>query len=557
MGKTTGYSIKSTSKKLFQLINLEKKEVGYIYFFAILTGLIQLSLPLGIQAIIGLLFGGLLSASLIVLITFVVAGVLASGVMQIMQMRVIENIQQRIFTRLTFAYAYRIPKIDLMSIDSYYLPELVNRFFDTTSLQKGLSKLLLDIPTASIQIIFGLLLLSFYHPAFAVFGFILLLFILIVIYWSGEKGLNSSMEESDYKYKVANWLEEISRAIKTFKFFQVHQLHMKKIDELTLGYLKARRSHFQVLAFQYRSLVAFKVLITAMMLIIGTLLFLDQKINLGQFIAAEIIIIAVLNSVEKLIISLETVYDVLTAIEKLDNVLQKPHDSEKNMMIAQSIEMKREINLTIRNLSFSFESKKLILDGVSFDVRAGEKVCINGAEGSGKTTLIRILAGLYTGYEGQVHINGIPLHNISANEWRASVAVFFAQEELFNGTLLENLTLGNENINSGKIIEICEMVGLESFIRAQKDGYYTILDPQGQKLSYNVVQKILIARCFLIKPMLLIMENGWQGIEKQYRQRILDKLINDKSFSLIAISELEELTSACDNVITISEGKII
>ena len=101
------------------------------------------------------------------------------------------------------------------------------------------------------------------------------------------------------------------------------------------------------------------------------------------------------------------------------------------------------------------------------------------------------------------------------------------------------------------------MVGLESFIRAQKDGYYTVLDPQGQKLSYNVVQKILIARCFLIKPMLLIMENGWQGIEKQYRQRILDKLINDKSFSLIAISELEELTSACDNVITISEGKII
>ncbi|MBC7614840.1 MAG: ABC transporter ATP-binding protein [Pedobacter sp.] len=557
MSKATGYSIKTASKKLFQLINLEKKEVGYIYFFAILTGLIQLSLPLGIQAIIGLLFGGLLSASLVVLITFVVAGVLASGVMQIMQMRVTENIQQRIFTRLTFAYAYRIPKIDLISIDSYYLPELVNRFFDTTSLQKGLSKLLLDIPTASIQIIFGLLLLSFYHSTFTVFGLILLLFILIVIYWSGEKGLTSSMEESDYKYKVANWLEEMSRAIKTFKFFQVHQLHMKKIDELTLGYLKARRSHFEVLAFQYRSLVAFKVLITAMMLIIGTLLFLDQKINLGQFIAAEIIIIAVLNSVEKLIISLETVYDVLTAIEKLDHVLQKPHDSETNTMTAQSIEMKHGLNLTIRDLSFSFYPQKMILDGVSFNVKAGEKICIKGTEGSGKTTLIRILAGLYTGYNGQVRVNGVPLHNINANDWRSSVAVFFAQEELFNGTLLENLTLGNENINSEKIIEMCEMVGLESFIRAQKDGYYTILDPQGQKLSYNVVQKILIARCFLIKPMLLIMENGWQGIEKQYRQRILDKLINDKSFSLIAISELEELTSACDNVITISEGKII
>ncbi len=546
------FSIRDAVKKLLQLINLEKKEVGQIYFFATLNGLIQLSLPLGIQAIIGLLFGGVLSASLVVLIGFVVSGVLFSGIFQIMQMRVTESIQQRIFTRLTFAYAYRIPRIDLLSVDSYYLPELVNRFFDTASLQKGLSKLLLDIPAASIQIVFGLTLLSFYHPVFIIFGVLLLFIVCMIFYSSSHKGFTTSMEESDYKYQVGHWLEEVSRAIKTFKFFQKHQLHMKKTDELTVGYLDARTAHFNILVFQYRILIAFKVLITAAMLIIGTLLFLNQQINLGQFIAAEIIIIAVLNSVEKLIVSLETIYDVLTSIEKLDNVLQKPQDNLQNDLPAEALAIEGPLNIAVSNLSFSFNQLKPVINQLSFDIKPGEKLCINGTEGSGKTTLLRIVAGLYTGFTGQILINGVPLQNIPSPLLRSRVAVFFAQEELFSGTLLENLTMGNEQIDFRFIVEICELVGLQKFIHENHAGYQTQLDPQGQRLSYSVVQKILLARCFLLKPGLIIMENGWQGIEVEHRSLIIDKLIKDKSFSLIVISDLEELVNGCDRHITLS-----
>ncbi len=546
-------SIRSAFKKLLQLINLERKEVGQIYFFSALTGLIQLSLPLGIQAIIGLLFGGVLSASLVLIISFVVIGVLLSGMIQVMQMRVTESIQQRIFTRLTFAYAYRLPRIDLLSVDSYYLPELVNRFFDTASLQKGLSKLLIDVPAASIQILFGLTLLSFYHPVFILFGVILLAIVASIFYLSSHKGFASSMEESDYKYQVGHWLEEISRAIKTFKFSQKHQLHMKKTDQLTVGYLDARSAHFNVLVFQYRALIAFKVVITAAMLIMGTLLFLNQQINLGQFIAAEIIIIAMLNSVEKLIISLETMYDILTSIEKLDKVLQKKHDPEIGSIAEDNVDLNSAFDITINNLSFSFHHHHPLIRELSFEVRAGEKVCLSGKEGSGKTTLLRIIAGLYSGYTGQILINGMPLQNIPANLWRSRVAIFFAKEELFSGSLWENLTLGDERIGLASAVEICQLVGLQSFIQANKDGYQTQLDPQGQKLSYSVIQKILLARCFLLKPALMIMENGWQDIEAEHRSLIIDKLITDKSFTLIAISDLVELTGRCDKLINLNK----
>ena len=556
MADTASYSLRSALKKLFQLINLERKEITNIYFFAIISGLIQLSLPLGIQAIVGLLFGGLVSASLIVLISFVVAGVLFNGIFQIMQMRVSERIQQRIFARLTFAYANRIPKLDLLGIDNYYLPELVNRFFDTATLQKGLSKLLIDFPAATIQIIFGLILLSFYHPVFIIFGIALITLVCLILYLSSPIGFKTSMEESDYKYKVAHWLEEISRAIKTFKFSQKNKLHLNKTDDLTLGYLNSRSSHFKVLVFQYWIMVGFKVIITAAMLIIGTYLLVNQQINLGQFIASEIVIIAILNSVEKIIVSLETIYDVLTSIEKVDKILQKPQDNVDSNHITAELDYNKPFSVKTSNLSFSYPNDKPVLINVDLNIKKGEKVCLGGAEGSGKTTLMRVLTGAYTGYTGNILINDIPLKNIDIDRIRENIAVFFAQEELINASLWDNLTLGNMELGFDEVITTCELVGLKSFVDQLPDGFNSTLDSQGQKLSSSTVQKIIMARCFLYHPSLLLLENGWSGIESEFRTKIIDKLIDDKSFTLIALSDLEEFTQKCDQTITLNKGEI-
>lgn len=157
--------------KLSELIKLERKEISSIYFYAILNGLVQLSLPLGIQAIIGFVLGATMVTSVYVLIFFVVLGTLVVGILNIYQMKIIEKIQQKIFVRYTFNMGLKIPGFDLLSIDKYYLPDKINYFFDILTVQKGISKLLLDIPIATIQIILGLVLLSFYHPLFIVFGF--------------------------------------------------------------------------------------------------------------------------------------------------------------------------------------------------------------------------------------------------------------------------------------------------------------------------------------------------------------------------------------------------
>ena len=314
--------------KLYKLLVLDRKDIYAIYTFSIFTGLVQLSLPLGIQTIISFVLAGSVSTSIIILIILVVAGVFFTGLLQVKQMQLTEKIEQKIFVRYAFEFADRLPKINIQKMDNYYLPEVVNRFFDTMSLQKGMSKLLLDIPAATIQMIFGLILLSFYHPVFIVFGLVMFVVLILILRFTSVRGMETSLRASDYKYSVAAWLQEIARTIKTFKYSKGTSLHLKETDELTTGYLNSSTEHFKVLLKQYWSLITFKVIITAAMLIVGSLLLVDQQLNIGQFVAAEIVILTIIGAVEKFITSLDKVYDVLTALEKLGKITNSEMEND-------------------------------------------------------------------------------------------------------------------------------------------------------------------------------------------------------------------------------------
>lgn len=522
----------------------EKKDITSIYFYAIFNGLIQLSLPLGVQSIIGFVLGGTLSASLILLISLVVTGVLFVGLMQVNQMKIIEKIQQKIFVRYAYAFADRIPRLDLKNVDSYYLPELVNRFFDTPTLQKSISKLLLDLPAATIQILFGLILLSFYHPAFILFGIILVALLWVILYTTGNKGLESSLTESKYKYAVASWFEELARVVKAFKFSSASRLHLQKADERTIHYLDARTRHFSILLLQYRTLIAFKVAITAAILIVGVLLLLNQQINIGQFVAAEIIILMVITSIEKIIINLDSVYDVLTSVEKINKLLDKPIELSGKY----NLDTPQGLSITAENLSFGYDDKA-VLRNLSFSVGSGAKVAISGPDGTGKSTVLKLLTGAYPQFEGALLINKVPIGNYNLASLRNRTGILFPQESVFEGTLWENLTMGNEGIEPSYVHDLVQKTGLQSYVARLPFGYDTELDPAGKRLPRNVILKIMVVRALATKPQLLLMEEPWAGIEENYQQQIRDLLLQLPDTTVIVATNDEGYTSRCQQVI--------
>ena len=544
--------------RFWKLISLEKNEVAIIYFYAFLSGIIYLSLPLGIQSIINFLFGGMISTSLVVLTVLVVVGVLLNGWLQILQMTINERIQRIIFTRFSLQFAYKIPRLDLKEIDDYYLPELVNRFFDTASLQKGISKVLLELPTASIQLFFGLLLLCFYHPVFIAFGIFLIILMALILSLTYKRGISTSLQESNYKYEVAFWLEEVARIIKSIKFMGKSSFPMAKADKLVSGYLDARAGHFKVLKIQFWSFVFFKVVITATLLIIGGWLVIEQKINIGQFIASEIIIITLLNSVEKIISSLDVVYDMLTSLEKVSKILDKPIEKEEGIDISETNQL-AGISIKAQNLSFSFnEGGKRVLHDLNFEIKAGEKVCIFGSQGSGKSTLLRLFTGGYLHFEGNLLFNDYPLGNYHLEKLRGEIGVYLGTADIFSGTLLENLTFGSNNISTSFILETASYTGLLNFIQSLPDGLDTALDTLGKRLPRSTVNKILLTRALLTKPKLLLLEDFWSDLEQVEQERVIQNLFSIiKESTMISVTNDVQFAAKCDKIILLEEGRII
>lgn len=520
----------------------KKSDITAIYFFAITIGLIQLSLPLGIQTIIGFVLGGSLAVSLIVLITVLMVAVLLIGILQVHQMRVIERIQQRLFVKYSYAFADRIPRLDLMKADGVYLPELVNRFFDTMTLQKGFSKLLLDIPSAIIQIIFGLVVLSFYHPFFILFGVLLLLLLWMMLYTTGKRGLESSLQESTNKYQLVGWLEEMARLVKTFKFSNSN-LHLQRADEKTTQYLQTRTQHFKILEFQYKVLITFKLLVTSAMLIGGVLLLINQQINIGQFVAAEIIIIALIASVEKVIVNLDSIYDVMTATDKINKLTDKPVEHSGNYQLEE-----RKISVYAKDLCFEYVVGKKIIENLNFSILPGEKVSINGSTGSGKSTLLKIISGVYRDYTGNLSINNIPLGNYDLESLRNRTGILFAQENIFHGTLWDNLTVGRENIDKQYLMHLCNETGLLPFLETLPNGFDTELDPAGKRLSKTIIQKILVIRCLVHQPDFIIAENPWFEMDSPFRENI-QRLLLDSPATVVVATNDDLFIKSCKKII--------
>lgn len=543
-------------RRFLKLIQAEKKDVYYLYGYAIFSGFINLSLPLGIQAIIGLVTAGQSSTSLAVLITFVLIGILVAGVLQLMQFSLVEYLQQRIFTNAALEFAYRIPRVKMEAVLRIHTPELMNRFFDTLTIQKGLSKILMEISTASLQILFGLLLLSFYHPFFIFLGMFFILVLAFIIRFTAPIGLQTSLKESKHKYRVVHILEEIARTLQTLKLIGKTNLPEKNVDREVSQYLDARSKHFKILLIQMGSMVGFKFLITGALLILGSILLIDRQINIGQFVAAEIVIIIVLNAVEKLINSLDIVYDVLTALEKVGGVTDLPIETNKGVNINKENGF-GPFEIKIDQLSYRFpDNNEQVLHNISLKFDSGKKYCISGFNGSGKNTFINVITGLYENYTGSIQYNGFSLRDLDMEELRLSIGDNLIYEDIFEGTIFENVAVNRPGISSKDVYECLNFVGLNDFVGQQKEGINTLLIAGAKGLPGSIAQKLIMARCIAGKPRLLIINEGSVKLiptEKAHLIRELFKL----DTTVIFVSNEKEIMQLCDETIVMKDGEII
>ncbi len=301
------------SKLLFKWLLKERNIISKIYLLALLQGAMYLIIPLGIQGVVTFVMAGSISASLFLLCGIVVLAVLFIGLLQIWQMRLNESMHETIFGDVAARIGFYLNNKKLTA----EILSRINHFFEVVTLQKGISKIVLDFSFSIISIVFGLIILPFYNSLFFSLTLILGAFFYFIVRHYGKAGIDSNIETSNQKYRLVE-LFQTEKGIEENE----NSAFISQVDEVLESYFIQRKSHYGVLEKQYKGIVFFKVLFIAILLFLGAFLVQTGELNIGQFVATEIIIFLVINSIEKLIISLNSFYDLITAIYKIEKITE-------------------------------------------------------------------------------------------------------------------------------------------------------------------------------------------------------------------------------------------
>lgn len=543
--------------RTFALLARERREILTIFFYATLAGGLSLILPLAVGGIVQLVQGRLFLQPVIVLISFVILGTIVAGVLQIGILKVVERVQQRIFARMALEFAFRVPRMKYAASLEQNLPEQMNRLFEAIAIQKGLQKLLIDVPTALLTVLFGLILLTVYSPWFSLFAVVVIFILYLIIRLTGPEGLATSIVESKYKYKAVHWLEEIARAFHAFKYAGDSTLPVERMDDVITGYIKYRKKHFAVLVKQTIALIGFKTFITAAVLIIGATLVQTNRLLLGQFVAAEVVIVTVLVGVEKLITSLATVYDVLTSVDKSGHVADLPLEARGGLAPLHA--PGTGVAIETRDLSYRYPgASSRTVNGVSLRIAPGERVAIMGVDGSGRSTLLKLLAGLVDEYDGTIRFDGVTLRDLDRPALRARIGQMLSWTDLFDGTVEENVSVGRAHITPLDVREALDDLQLSDEIQHLPQGIQTELTNSARNLPAHLANKLLVAQGIVGRPRLVVLDDFFQNLEAASRSLII-RLLTDRSrpWTVVAVSHDPQLLAAFDRIIVVHHGQVV
>jgi ABC-type bacteriocin/lantibiotic exporter with double-glycine peptidase domain len=279
--------------------------------------------------------------------------------------------------------------------------------------------------------------------------------------------------------------------------------------------------------------------------------------NVGQFVAAEIIILLIINSVEKLIIGMETLYDVLTAVEKIGMVADlEIYENQK-----QSDTDSSGIHLTIEAVAMSYrypDDETDIIKNISLKINPGEKVVISGVNNSGKTTLVRLLSGYLSPTAGIIYVNDSIMKKSQSGYFKNFTGLVMQDDTLFEGSLLENLTFNNPKVTSEDVNWALDSVGLTLIVKRLPAGLDTILNSDGRHLTRSVIQKIMIARAIISRPKILFLEEPTISMDPKAARQIIDFLVNPENDWTVIVSSIDEYwIKACNREIDMNNGEIV
>jgi len=546
-------NIQETFSSLLRLLSDESSDLITVAVYASVVALFSLTIPLASQGIIDSVSLGTFTNQIVVLCVAVSVGLLLYGVFNVLQYYTVDMLQRRLFASTALEMAYRLPAMRRSALEGEYGPALVNRFFDVVSMQKSLSKLLLNGMEYALIALASLVLLTLYSSLFLVVGLLAVLFVPILIWGLGRGGLEASIEQSSTKYAMAHWLEDLARCQQSFKLNGAMSYVHARTDRLASEYVRTRGNHFRVFGRQLAAAAVFRSVIVGLALGIGGYLVTGGSITLGQFVAAELVIAYLTRYGFDLVELFMSGYDLLTAVSKILHVTEKPLESLGGEDVPEGA---GPASLRLKNVTIHYEEGPPALDDVSFEVEAGTHLCVMGESGAGKTTLTRALMRLRALDRGQIAFDGHDIARLDAKAYRRAVGLAMPTNELFKGTVEENITMGR-SFSYEELEQALHLACLEDDVLDLPSGLKTPVKSAGLEFPEGLVRRIMIARAVIGTPRLLILDEAFNGVEESTKRRLAERIYGHDAWTLVSVvDDNPTAVRHADRVVVLDRGQV-
>lgn len=531
------------------LLRTESIDLRAVVIYAAAAGLLSLAVPVAVQSLVNQVAFTALQQPLVVLSVVVLVALALQGTLAMLQFGAVELIQRRLMVRTALTLADSLAGARQDQLVGQDGPELANRFFDVVTLQKAAATLLLDGIALALQLSLGLLLLALYHPSLLGFAVVLVILLAAVLFGLGRGTIATAIGESKAKYAVAAWLEEVARHRLVFGSQAGQRYAQAQLQGRVQDYLRARAQHFVVLLRQVGGLKALHALAGAGLLAVGGALVLQQQLSLGQLVAAELLLSAVLQSIGKLGKHLESWYDLVAAVDKVGHVADLPQESSGSELLdgrgAALVEL-RGVDVV--------RGRRKVLQGAAACWQPGSRVALLGPSGGGKSTLANLLQGVCQPDLGHVLLDGIDVKALDLAHLRGQVAVVRAGDA-FHASILDNVSLGRPDLGPAEVREALESVGLLEEVQALPQGLATPLVGQGGPLSAGQVRRLAIARAVAARPRLMVLDEVLDGLAPEAREQAWQAVAAPHGpWTLLVLTHQEEVAARCQEVWHLHHG---
>lgn len=535
-------------QRWLELMRPERSDVTVVAIFSLVVGLLMLAIPIAVESLVNTVAFGNLAQPLIVLAFILFVCLAFVAVIQAMQRYVVEIFQRRIFVRSIATIAQLIPRarFDAFSGRS---AALVNRYFELVVIDKANALLLMDGLFLVIQTLVAMIVLSAYHPYLLGFVIILASVMIFIVFVLGRGAVGTAITESQCKHATAAWMEELALHELAFKAYNGNKAAIERATQLAVNYIGARRSHFRILLRQVCFALGLQAVASTILLGLGGWLVINRQLTLGQLVAAELMVTAIVGAFAKFGKHLEAFYDLMASMDELGELLDVPIERESGEILLSG---SKSATLTLRNVRLKSQSDAS--DSLTFSIPTRARVLLVGPPASGKSLLLESLLGLHDLSDGYVEINGFDLREIRLDDLRSRVGLV-QEPEIIEGTVFENLALGRQGIDIGSARAALEKVGLLDAVMCMPHGIETAISASRPLLSRSQQFALMFARLIVDPPCMILIDGALDQLHGELQTRITDLILHpDAPWTVMLVTRREELILHCTHGLHLPEG---